>query len=70
MKKLVFIACLIVTPVFAQDAKEPTVTLTARELQAIVAAEIARSQAAHVYQKVQEAFAPKPSENTDPAASK
>jgi len=60
MKKVVLVALFVASPAFADEA--PTVTLTAQELQAIIAFEVARVQAAPVIQKVQSAFAPKPPE--------
>jgi len=60
MKRIALIAALLSFPAFAQDAKkEPTVTLTAAELQALIAAEVATAQAGAVIQKVREALSPK-----------
>lgn len=60
MKRIVALFIFLALPAFAQEThQEPTVTLTAGELQAIVAAEITRVQAASAMQKVQAAFAPK-----------
>jgi uncharacterized membrane protein YedE/YeeE len=41
-------------------AEEPTVTLTQAELQAVINAQIAASQAAPAFKKVQGAFTPPP----------
>lgn len=60
-KTLLIITLLLPQPVLANEP-DPTVTLTARELQAIIASEVARAQAASAIQKVQAAFPPKPPE--------
>jgi hypothetical protein len=60
MARIFLISLLLTTSAIAQERSiEPTVTLTSSELQAIVAAELARAQAASAMQKVQAAFAPK-----------
>ena len=60
MKRILALSIFLASPVFAQETtQEPTVTLTANELQAIVVAEVARAQAAPAMQKLQTAFAPK-----------
>ena len=59
MKRLVFFVCMLASPVFADERKEPTVTLTAAELQALIAAEVAMAQASTVIQKVKESLSRK-----------
>ena len=60
MNRILALFILFASPAFAQETpQEPTVALTANELQALISAEVARSQAALAIQKVQAAFAPK-----------
>ena len=66
MKRILALFIFLTSSAFGQEAhQEPTVTLTAGELQAVVAAEVARVQAAPAMQKVQAAFAPKAPPKTD-----
>jgi hypothetical protein len=53
------LSILFATPAFAD---EPTVTLTASELQAVITAELARAQAAGAIAKIGEALRPKQAE--------
>lgn len=67
MKHILALLIFFVSPAFAQEThQEATVTLTANELNALVAAEIARIQAAPAMQKVQAAFSPKPAQTPAP----
>ena len=59
MKRLLLATIASFAATFLAHADEPTVTLTASELQAIVSAELARANAAAAMRKVQSAFAPK-----------
>jgi hypothetical protein len=51
---------MVIGLALAHAAEEPTVTLTQAELQAVINAQIAASQAAPAFKKVQGAFTPPP----------